>query len=43
MKREWVVGFGVVVREGMFEEEAEDGIVGDRGRFFISIASGHER
>lgn len=29
MKREWVVGFGVLVRDGMFEDGAEDVIVGE--------------
>jgi len=32
VKRECVVGFGVLVRDGMFEDEAEDVIVGDFGR-----------
>ncbi len=31
MKRAWVVGLGVLVRDGMFEDEAEDVIVGECG------------
>lgn len=43
MKREWVVGLGVLVREGRFEDEAEDVILKDFKGFLMLIRHTFEK